>query len=79
MFDIKGRGHFARRWLREVTRIQNRGETGPHSYWCLRAEDIFFFSWFDDFGAADIPDIVDKRRPLFLDTHNFAMLHRAFN
>lgn len=39
----------------------------------------FFFSWFDDFGAADIPDIVDKRRPLFLDTHNFAMLHRAFN
>lgn len=76
MFDIKDRGHFARRWLREVTRIQNRGETG--SYWYLRAEDIFFFSWFDDFEAADIPGIVDKR-PLFLNTHNFAMLHRAFN
>lgn len=37
----------------------------------------FFYLVFSEFEAADITGIGDKRRPLFLDTRDFAMLHRA--
>lgn len=80
MFDIKGRGHFARRWLPEVARGTR---FAPRSYWCLRAEDIFVCgsvnsapqTSHDDGGRGGGYRATSKRRPLFPDTLDFAIPH----
>lgn len=74
MFDIKDQGHFARRWLREVMRIRNRG-VQSRALISVYGRKISFFCGLMN---SRITGTTDKRWPLFLDTHDFAMLHSRF-
>lgn len=68
MFDIKGPGHFARRWLREVGlhEHETRGTARPRSYWRLRLEDIFFFVLG---GIRGVAELIGRQAVVFVFEH----------
>jgi len=61
MFDIKDRGHFAHRWLREVTRIRNHGEQACALIGVSGRKISFFFRGSMNSG----PQTSLYQRPLF--------------